>query len=167
MSGITYASRSSKKYNMFQRFFQKIWTKIDKDDVLNDAEQLAFDIFELCLNDEGNIRYLDTSESNKKYIVTKSYLLNNDINTFIILEPLSNRLTIVNHQYKYDLIMPRKTCDTMNCMFNDKVEEERENMEKEILSNITQSLDIVLKQFKEKLKSESKTDIPEENTEKQ
>ena len=36
-------------------------------------------------------------------------------------------------------------------MFNTKVEEERDLMEKEILSNITESLDIVLKQFKDKL----------------
>jgi hypothetical protein len=47
--------------------------------------------------------------------------------------------------------MPTKTCKLMDKIFNAKVEEERDMMEKEILSNITDSLDIVLKQFKDKL----------------
>ena len=137
--------------NKVKEFFHNLWKSIDKDDVLTSAEQSAFDIFKVCLYDENNIRYLNSANSDKKYIVTKSYIMDKNISTFIILNHRINRITIVNHQYQYDISMPTKTSELMSKMFNDKVDEEREDMEKEILSNITQSLDIVLKQFKEKL----------------
>ena len=129
--------------------FERIWKKIDKDDVLTQKEQLAFDIFKICLNDENNVRYLNSGLSYKKYIVTKQFILSKDIGTFIILEHC--KITIVNHQYRYDIDLPQKTSNIMNRMFDDKVAEDRANMEKEILSNITSSLEIVLGQFKEKL----------------
>lgn len=136
-----------------KKVFINLWKLIDKDDVLTQTEQLAFDIFEISLNDDNNIKFLSpySTYGDKKYILTKSYLIDNNVNTFIVLNPGANRLTIVNHQYKYDISMPTKTCSIMNKMFNDKVEEDRENMEKAILNNITQSLDIVLSQFKDNL----------------
>lgn len=137
------------KDNIFKRFFIKIWKKIDKDDILSPKEQLAFDIFKICLYDENNVRYLNSGFSYKKYIVTKNYILSKDIDTFIVLEP--GKITIVNHQYRYDLDMPQKTSDIMNKMFDEKVAQDRKMMEEEIYSNITQSLEIVLGQFKEKL----------------
>lgn len=136
-----------------KKFFINLWKLIDKDDVLTQTEQLAFDIFEISLKDDNNIKFLSpySAYADKKYILTKSYLIDNNVNTFIVLNPGANRLTIVNHQYKYDISIPTKTCDRMNKMFNDKVEEDRLNMENAILNNITQSLDIVLKQFKDNL----------------
>ncbi len=143
------------KRTFFGRMINKIWKKFDKDDVLSLTEQYAFYIFKINLNDKNNVFYLDynsvTGEECKKYIVTKSYVLNKDVNTFIILNSGANKLVIVNHQYRYDIPMPTKTCKLMDKMFNAKVEEERDIMEQEILSNITESLDIVLKQFKDKL----------------
>ena len=47
--------------------------------------------------------------------------------------------------------MPTKTYEKMDKMFNKKVEKERELMENTILNNITESLDIVLKQFKDNI----------------
>lgn len=137
--------------NIFLKNLKKIWKKIDKDDILNASQQLAFDIFKICLYDENNIRYLNSRNSYKKYIVTKNYVTDKDISTFILLE--STKITIVNHQYRYDIIMPEKTAIKMNNMFDDKVEEDRNKMEQEILSNITQSLEIVLSKFKEKLET--------------
>lgn len=148
---------TKKKCGFFARLFYKLWKKIDKDDVLTEVEQLAFDIFSICLYNDDNIRYLCSNSSDKKYIVTKSYIINNDIKTFIIFEFNSNRITIVNHEFRYDILLPNKTCTIMNNMFNDKVEKDREKMEKEILNNITQSLDIVLKQFKNELEKDNQT----------
>lgn len=138
-----------KSPNIIIRFLDKLWKKIDKDDILTTKEQLAFDIFKISLYDENNVRYLNSGMSYKKYIVTKNYIMTNDIETFIVLEP--GKITIVNHQYRYDLDMPQKTSQIMNRMFDDKVAEDRRKMEEEIYSNITQSLEIVLSQFKEKL----------------
>lgn len=144
-----------KNRTYFGRMFHNIWKKFDKDDVLSETEQLAFDIFKINMQDKNNVFYLDyisePGQECKKYIVTKSYVLNKDVNTFIILNSGANKLIIVNHQYKYDITMPTKTCKIMDKIFNAKVKEERDLMEKEILSNITESLDIVLKQFKNKL----------------
>jgi len=144
-----------KIFKSISKIFTFLWKKIDKDDMLTQTEQLAFDIFNISLNDENNIKFLSPIYVNKKYILTKSYLMDNNVNTFIILNPSANKLTIVNHQYRYDISMPTKTCAIMDRMFNEKVDEERENMENTILNNITQSLDIVLKQFKDNLKSYS------------
>jgi len=135
-------------------FFKKLWNKIDKDDVLNPVQQLAFDIFEICLNDEDNVRYLNSKDSYKKYIVSKRFILEKDVSTFLLLE--NGKLTIVNHQYRYDVDIPERTSEKMNRMFDNKVEEDRMKMEKEILGNITSSLQIVLEDFKGKLE-ETKT----------
>jgi len=142
------------KRNKNQIFFKKLWNKIDKDDVLNPVQQLAFDIFEICLNDEDNVRYLNSKDSYKKYIVSKRFILEKDVSTFLLLE--NGKLTIVNHQYRYDVDIPERTSEKMNRMFDNKVEEDRMKMEKEILGNITSSLQIVLEDFKGKLE-ETKT----------
>jgi len=138
-------------------FFIQLWKRIDKDDVLTDVEQLALDIFRISLDDDKNLRFLSSHFSTKRYIVTKTYILNKDVNTFIIINPSENKITIVNHQYRYEVLMPLKTMDKMRRMFDDKVEIEREKMEKEILGNITDSLDIVLKKFREKIKTKEKS----------
>ena len=108
--------------------------------------------------DKDNVLHLNYN-SDKKYIVTKSYLLNKDVSTFIIFDSYTCKLVIVNHTYKYDIDMPIKTCVIMVKMFNDQVEEVREEMENEILSNITQSLEIVLRQFKDALELKEKSPI--------
>lgn len=129
---------------------QKLWKKyIDKDDKLTNTEQLAFDIFKISLSDSNNIRYLSPNYSDKKYILTKSYLVDENVDTFITLS--GNNLTIVNHEYRYDISLPEKTSVIMSNMFDDQVEKEREKMEEKILNNITNSLDIVLNNFKENL----------------
>jgi hypothetical protein len=147
---------SIKRKNLLSRTFQNIWKKIDKDDVLNPVQKLAFDIFKISLNDENNIRYLNVGMSYKKYIVSKQYVINNEINTFLILE--SGKLTIVNHQYRYDIDLPEKTSSKMSRMFDDKVKEDRDKMEKEILGNITSSLQIVLEEFKSRLEGTKEYD---------
>jgi hypothetical protein len=138
-----------KKPNRISKFFINIWKKIDRDDRLSPVQQLAFDIFEICLNDDDNVRYLNSKYSYKKYIVSKRFILEKDVSTFILLE--SGKLTIINHQYRYDVDIPEKTSQKMNRMFDDKVEQDRTEMEKEILGNITSSLQIVLADFKGKL----------------
>lgn len=130
----------------------RLWKTIDKDDVLNPVEQLAFDIFKICLESDKNIRFLSSDYSSKRYIVAKTYITKNEAKTFIILSATPGSLiTIVNHQYKYDISLPMKTYDIMCRMFDKKVEQERTKMENEILSNITDSLEVVLMKFKSNL----------------
>lgn len=130
-------------------FFIYLWKQIYKDDKLTPVQQLAYDIYLISLNDPNNIRYLNSYESNKKYIVSKKYVIDKDVITFIILD--ENKITIVNHDYKYDIEIPNKTSDKMKKMFYDKVNEDRERMEKEIMCNIKSSLETVLTDFKKKI----------------
>ena len=149
MEQIKTESFNTETKNWLQNFFIKLWKKIDKDDILNPVQQLAFDIFEICLNDENNVRYLNASNSYKKYIVSKRFITDKDVSAFILLE--NGKLTIVNHSYRYDIDLPQKTSQKMNIMFNDKVDQDREDMEKEIFGNIRSSLATVLSDFKGKL----------------
>ena len=136
---------------------RRAWKKLDKDDILSEVNQLGFDIFKITLYDDNNVKYLSPKNANKMYIVTKQYVMSRDISTFIVFEfsqgNNSSRLTIVNHDYKYDFDIPSKTAGIMKDMFEDKVEDDRNTMEKEILSNITMSLAIVLSDFKNKLEN--------------
>jgi hypothetical protein len=130
-------------------FYDRFITLFEKPDTLSPDQQLAFDIFEICLNDDNNIRYLNASNSYKKYIVDKKFVTEKDASTFIVLE--SGKITIVNHTYKYDIEMPQNTSLKMHNMFDRKVDEDRMEMEREIMGNITSSLNIVLTALKEKL----------------
>ncbi len=134
-----------------KRGIYRLWKKIDKDDVLSEVNRLGFDIFKITLNDDNNIKFLSPKSSDKMYIVNKQYVIDKNINTFIVFQHAENgnsKLTIVNHDYRYDFEMPGKTSDIMKDLFEDKVEEDRNKMEVEIMSNITASLEIVLADFK-------------------
>jgi hypothetical protein len=126
-------------YHWFNKETMTLWKKIDKDDVLTDIEQVGLEIFKIALKDDNNIKFLSPRSFNKMYIVPKDYLLNKDISIFVVFEYSNSRnsnLTIVNHEYKYPFEMPEKTSAIMKEMFEDKVEEDREKMEKNIMKNI-------------------------------
>jgi hypothetical protein len=140
-------------------YFNKIIKQFDKDDVLDPYTQAGVDIFKYTLMDDNNVKYLSPKEVIKMYIVTKEYVINKDISTFIIFEynpQRHSKLTTVNYQYRYDYEIPSKTSDIMKKMFDDKVEMDRKNMENEILNNITSSIQILVAKYKSKLEKQNK-----------
>jgi len=140
-------------------YFNKIIKQFDKDDVLDPYTQAGVDIFKYTLMDNNNVKYLSPKEVIKMYIVTKEYVMNKDISTFIIFEynpQRHSKLTTVNYQYRYDYEIPSKTSDIMKKMFDDKVEMDRKNMENEILNNITSSIQILVAKYKSKLEKQNK-----------
>jgi hypothetical protein len=140
-------------------YFNKIIKQFDKDDVLDPYTQAGVDIFKYTLMDDNNVKYLSPKEVIKMYIVTKEYVMNKDISTFIIFEynpQRHSKLTTVNYQYRYDYEIPSKTSDIMKKMFDDKVEMDRKNMENEILNNITSSIQILVAKYKSKLEKQNK-----------
>lgn len=139
--------------NFFAKIFYKLSLLINPDDVLTRDAQLAFDIFETSLNNPENMYLLNTDLSSEKYIVPKSYYTTVEDNsihnsTCIILNSFEKKITIVNHQYQYDISIPMKTCGIMDQMFNDKIYDERQKMKNEILKNAIKSLEIVLQNLK-------------------
>ena len=143
----------NKFFSYVKDFFDKIF---NPKDILTEDEKLAFNIFETALYDDNCIRILNTNISGKKYIVPKTFYETNDTSSCIIINSYLNKITIVNHQYKYDILMPQKTCAIMDMMFNNKVQKEREELETEILKNTVQSLSTVLINFKDNFYNKNK-----------
>ncbi len=73
----------------------------------------------------------------------KRYIKSHDEQLFIIIE--SNLITIVNHQYSYNISMWGKPMETIIRMFDIEVEKRREAMELEIRSNVKHSLANIFK----------------------
>lgn len=140
-------------FDSIQQFFDSIQDSIGKffshSAKLSEDEELGFQIFQSALNNPNCIRILNTDISGKKYIVPKTYYTSRDTTSCVILNSYINKLTIVNHVHKYDILMPQRTCVIMDKMFNLKAQEERDSLEIEILKNTVESLSVVLEKFKE------------------
>lgn len=68
----------------------------------------------------------------------KRYIKSDDNQIFIIIEP--KQLTIVNHQYSYNIDIWGKPFERISKIFDIEVEKRREKMELEIRSNVKHSL---------------------------
>ena len=141
----------------FRKFRRSIRNRIQPPDVLNPKQQKMVGLFKIALKDENNVLYLNnkkSTSSEKMYIVSKEYVLNREIKTYIMFEQSidgSGYIVAVNHHYKYDETIPSRTSSQLIKLFEEAVYKERERMEQEIMNNITESLEIVLDNFKEKM----------------
>jgi hypothetical protein len=73
----------------------------------------------------------------------KRYIKSDDNQLFIIIE--NYQLTIVNHQYSYNIDIQGKAYERIAQIFDAEVERRREGMEKEIRSNVKHSLSNIYK----------------------
>jgi len=73
----------------------------------------------------------------------KRYIKSHDEQLFIIIE--SNLITIVNHQYSYNINIWGKPLETIIRMFDIEVEKRREAMDMEIRSNVKHTLANIFK----------------------
>jgi hypothetical protein len=75
----------------------------------------------------------------------KRYIKSDENHLFIIIEANSQRLTMVNHQYSYNIDIYGRAYERITKMFDEEVERRREEMEYEIRSNVKHSLDSIYK----------------------
>jgi hypothetical protein len=68
----------------------------------------------------------------------KRYIKNDEKKIFIIIE--GKTLTIVNHNYSYNIELLSKSYDRLVIIFDNEVEKRRQKMEDEIRSNVKHSL---------------------------
>jgi len=121
----------------FKRFFQKIALKVIRMmDQNNSYEHSEFEkeSMSICKN-------LINKESSKLLISPiskKRYIKNDNKKIFIIIE--SRLLTIVNHNYSYNIELHPKVYDLLTLIFDNEVEKRRQVMENEIKSNVKHSL---------------------------
>ena len=73
----------------------------------------------------------------------KRYIKSDDNQLFIIIE--SHQMTIVNHQYSYNIDIAGKAYERLSQVFDAEVEHRREQMETEIRSNVKHSLSNIYK----------------------
>jgi hypothetical protein len=73
----------------------------------------------------------------------KRYIKSDDNQLFIIIE--SHQMTIVNHQYSYNIDIAGKSFEKISQVFDAEVEKRREDMEAEIRSNVKHSLSNIYK----------------------
>jgi hypothetical protein len=73
----------------------------------------------------------------------KRYIKSDDSQLFIIIE--SHQMTIVNHQYSYNIDIAGKAHERIAQVFDAEVERRREQMETEIRSNVKHSLSNIYK----------------------
>jgi len=117
------------------------------DENLSDKQKIALEIFNTGLNDDKNIR-LFSANAEKKYIVSKDFDINSDVDTFITLE--NNIMTVVNHIWSYDISFPKKTVEKMNLIFNRAVNRDRSKMENTINKNVSKSMTLILHDFQKR-----------------
>jgi hypothetical protein len=120
-----------------KRFLQKIALKSIK--LLNPEDKSESGEYEkesisIC----KNLITKDTSKLLISPISGKRYIKNDEKRIFIIIEHRS--LTIVNHNYSYNIELLLKSYDRLVIIFDNEVEKRRQKMEDEIRSNVKHSL---------------------------
>tara|TARA_B110000259_G_scaffold146126_1_gene164679 strand:- start:3200 stop:3565 length:366 start_codon:yes stop_codon:yes gene_type:complete len=78
----------------------------------------------------------------------KRYIKNNDY--FVIIHPKG--VKIVNHIYSYDIPLEGSHIEKLKKYFDKKLNDVRENMEEEIMQNVTHSLDTIINNLNKKTK---------------
>jgi len=122
-----------------KHLFQKIGIKVVKtfgnpDAIGSQMSTYAVEATSICkrlISKEDTVLLLSP-------ISGKRYIKSEDNQLFIIVE--TNQLTLVNHQYSYDIDITGKAHERIARIFDTEVERRREIMEMEIRSNVQKSL---------------------------
>jgi hypothetical protein len=119
-----------------KRLFQKLALKIYK---LSNQQNIPKNEYESeCVAICKNLILKEHTSLLISPISGKRYIKSDDNQIFIIIEP--KQLTIVNHQYSYNIDIWGKPFDRISKIFDIEVEKRREKMEIEIRSNVKHSL---------------------------
>lgn len=99
------------------------------------------------------ICYKLIKHSDSKFLIAplsgKRYIKNESLKIFIILD--DKKVTITNHVYHYDVILPQRDWDRLVLMYDNKTEAIREEFENEMMSQIVCSLSTILSKVSETL----------------
>lgn len=134
-----------KSKHKIKRMLQKLSIRIRKMFVsehirtkLTEPQKKAIAICINMINDKKS-ELLMTTLSDKRYIKNGDY--------FLVMG--NDMIQIVNHVYSYDISISGKYYKSIINLFDKKLDVNRLAMENEILSNVTYSLDNILKNIKE------------------
>jgi len=126
-----------------KRFVQKVALKVLKATQSKPNQHEKSEYERECISVCKALIHKESSVLLLSPISGKRYIKSHDEQLFIIIE--SNLITIVNHQYSYNISMWGKPMETIIRMFDIEVEKRREAMEMEIRSNVKHSLANIFK----------------------
>ena len=132
-------------YHQFKRNFQKLALKLSSALAANKEKRATSEHGKECtavcskLLKNPQTTLLISPLSGKRYIRSEGNEL------FIIIQSDTHKLTIVNHQYSYDIDIYGRAYERISKMFDNEVERRRNEMEQEIRSNVKNSLDSIYK----------------------
>lgn len=129
--------RLQKTYIWLRRMFDP---SLRSNKELDITQQKAKTICLKILNDPTSELLLSGTFQDKRYIKNNDY--------FIIIH--QEGIKIVNHVYSYDIPLHGSHIGKLNNYFDKKLSDVRENMEKEIMKNVTHSLDIIIDNLNKK-----------------
>lgn len=126
----------------FIRFFQKVGIKIIR--ASNKTDEPKHTEFEFeCISICKNLIHKEKSKLLISPISGKRYIKSEDNQIFIIID--NRKITIVNHNYSYNIELNTKAFDRLIRIFDNEVEIRRQIMENEIRSNVKHSLSNIYK----------------------
>jgi len=108
-----------------------------------DAATYEKTCFKICLKLISNI----DSEFMIAPMSGKRYIRNEELNMFITLD--YGRVEITNHVFNYNVKLLNRDWERLIYIYDTETEKRRNNMEKEVSSNIKNSLDHVLQRLNE------------------
>jgi hypothetical protein len=99
--------------------------------------------FKICLKLISNLdsEFMIAPMSNKRYI------RNNELGIFVTLD--NYRVEVTNHVFNYNVKLSSRDWERLTYIYDTETEKRRTEMEKEVSSNIKNSLDHVLKRLNE------------------
>jgi hypothetical protein len=99
--------------------------------------------FKICLKLISNLdsEFMIAPMSNKRYI------RNNELGIFVTLD--NYRVEVTNHVFNYNVKLSSRDWERLTYIYDTETEKRRVEMEKEVSSNIKNSLDHVLKRLNE------------------
>ena len=126
-----------------KRFLQRVALKTiqisnypNKQKTLQEYEKECFSICKALIRQPNSIMLMSP-------ISGKRYIESDDKQLFIIIE--HDQITIVNHQYSYNINLWGKPMERLIKTFDIEIEKRREAMEIEIRSNVKHSLSNIFK----------------------
>lgn len=134
----------NKYKHVFKRLCQKIGIKIIKLFDIEKSNKSHIDHEGECITICKHLIPQKDTELLYSPITGKRYIKSDKQQIFIILQ--TDQLTIVNHQYSYNISLYGSNVYNRICtIFDNEIEKRRELMEKEIYSNVKHSLSAIVK----------------------
>jgi hypothetical protein len=134
----------SKYKHVFKRLCQKIGIKTIKVFSLENPNKSHIDHEGECITICKHLIPQSSTELLYSPITEKRYIKSDKQQIFLTLQ--MDQLTVVNHQYSYNISLQGSNVYKRICnIFDNEVEKRRELMEKEIYSNVKHSLSTIVK----------------------